>query len=526
MTLNTDRGDGAWRKAAAAVARPSGWRRYAIALALGAAAALALPPLHAVPVLAVAFTGLVWQLDGVRTRRAAFALGWWFGFGHFVAGIYWIAFALLTDAAKFGWMIPFAVGGSSAYLALYPGVAVLVTQVVCRRGPGRVLVLAAAWTAGEWARGVVLTGFPWNPMGNVWTEWVPMIQLAAVTGVFGVSLVTVAAAAAPAALADRGRRRWVPMAVAAVALLASWAGGSVRLAAARTDVVPGVMLRLVQPNIAQTHKWRADLRQAQFAKLLKMSAPQAGTAPRLVIWSETAVPFFVAREPSVRRLMAELVPPDGYLITGAPRTTATRERPFRIWNSLHALDASGRVVASYDKFQLVPFGEYVPLRSILSFAKLTVGDTDFSAGPGPQTVSLPGLPPFSPRICYEAIFPGRVVDPDRRPAWLLNVTNDAWFGISSGPYQHFASARMRAVEEGLPLVRVANTGISAIVDSYGRVTRRLDLGLQGVIDGPLPIALAEATWFARWRQIPAALSILGVLFVGLALGRRRADFTA
>lgn len=495
-----------------------GWRRYGLALVFGAVCAAGLPPAYVVPALAIGFTGLVWQIDHAPSGRVAFALGWCFGFGYFVAGLYWIAFALLTDPERYGWMVPFAVGGSSAYLALFPAIATWLARALRPAGPGRVLVLAATWTAGEWVRGLLLTGFPWNPIGNVWAFSPSMMQLAAVTGVFGLSLVTVAVAAAPATFFDGRRAGWTAVVVAALGLAAMWGGGAARIAAGSEGHVPGVLLRVVQPNIAQNHKWRQDLRVAQFAKYLKLSAREADRPPTHIIWPETAAPFFLAKDDGARRAIATIVPPGGLLVTGTLRTTKERQRPFKVWNSLQVVDGTGSVAGTYDKFHLVPFGEYVPLRSILGIAKITPGNTDFSAGRGPRTLRLNGLPPVSPLICYEAIFPGAVTDDGDRPAWLLNVTNDAWFGISSGPYQHFASARMRAVEEGLPLVRAANTGISAFIDPYGRVTARLGLGEEGVIDAPLPRARPK-TVFARWGDGGVAASVVLALVAGLT--RRR-----
>ncbi len=514
---------GYWPAVAGGVGDLRGWRRYALALGLGAAGAAALPPVHAVPVLVVAFTGLVWLLDGAPGRRCVFFTGWWFGFGHFVAGLYWIAFALLTEPEKFGWMIPFAVGGLSGGLALFPAIAVLSARLIRPHGIGRILVFAACWSVAEWLRGELLTGFPWNPLGNVWTFSAPMIQVAALFGVFGLGVITVTAAAAPAALDIAGRRGWGFVAAAASVLVVIWAGGAMRLAGASAETVPGIMLRLVQPNIAQHHKWRADLRAAQFNSYLRLSARRAQVAGQPVthvIWPETAAPFFLENEAGARRRMAKVVPAAGALITGTLRQALNPKR--RIWNSLQAIDDRGEVIGSYDKFHLVPFGEFVPLRSILTFAKVTRGTTDFSAGPGPRTIRVPGLPPFGPLICYEAIFPGRVTDRGDRPGWLLNVTNDAWFGISSGPYQHFASARMRAVEEGLPLVRAANTGISGVIDGYGRVTARLGLDRRGIIDAPLPKPL-KATFFARWGNLASVGAMAAVLIGGMAWGRRRSN---
>jgi len=277
----------------------------------------------------------------------------------------------------------------------------------------------------------------------------------------------------------------------------------------------------VQANIDQRLKWEESERVNTLKKYLALST-QAGAAPVThVVWPETALPYFLSTEPELLRILAQVVPPGGMLLTGAVRVDPPTVRPQQVWNSVHAIDEQGRVVATYDKFHLVPFGEYVPLRNILPLDKITPGTSDFAAGPGPMTLIVPGLPPVSPLVCYEAIFPGAVTPSSGpRPAWLLNVTNDAWFGDSAGPRQHFASARLRAIEEGLPLVRAANTGISAVVDPYGRVRAQLDLGRQGVIDSPLPEAL-PATLYARWGN--AVLLLLLLIGGGaiVALRRRR-----
>ena len=496
-----------------------GWRAHASSFVFGAIAAAALPPVHAIPVLAIAFPALIWQIDGAARTRTAFARGWWFGFGFFVTGLYWIAHALLTDPARYGWMIPFVVGGLAAYSALFPGLAALVAHRLGRPGWTRILVFGAVWTAGEALRGLLLTGFPWNPLGSIWTVSPPMLQVTAIAGVYGLGLITIVAAAAPATLADTGRRRWAPLICALTLVVVTYSGGSVRLAGASSTVVPGVVLRLVQPNIAQHHKWRQDLRAAQFAKHLKLSTTATPTRPTHIIWAETATPFVLANDAVRRRMIAMVVPDGGYLLTGTIRTSINRAGRLQAWNSIQAVGQDGRVVATYDKFHLVPFGEYVPLRSVIGLAKLTVGDTDFSPGPGPRSLKLDGLPPAGPLICYEAIFPGQVVRRNDRPEWLLNVTNDAWFGISSGPYQHFASAQIRAVEEGLPLVRVANTGISGVVDAYGRVKARLGLGREGVIDAQLPVAIASPTLFARWGNSIAWIAVIAVFLGGILGGR-------
>ena len=527
----------------------AGWRRRAGAFVLGALAVLALPPFHAVPVLAVSFTGLAWLVFGPGRPRAAFAgspvwaafaAGWWFGAGFFAAGLYWLANALLMDAARFGWMVPFAIGGLAAGLGLFPAGACALARVApigaqTKESPVlRILWLALAFVALEWLRGVVLTGFPWNLIGTVWTFSSVMIQPAAWTGVHGLSFATVLLAAFPAALGWRESRDRAGIVVAGVVLggLAVWfAAGWARLGALGPEAagdVAGVRLRLVQPAIPQNLKWSPDARAGHVVKQVEMSrAPSATSpAPTHVIWAETAIPFYLEREANLRAFIAAAVPEGGALIAGAPRASEPGANPFRVWNSLHVLAASGAIVATYDKAHLVPFGEYVPLRAWVpsSIAKITYGEVDFSSGPGPVALPIPGAPPASPLICYEAIFEGRVVPSQGpRPGWLLNLTNDAWYGISPGPYQHFAAARLRAVEEGLPLVRVANNGISAIVDSVGRVRAELALGREGIVDGPLPVALAPPPFslFGTWSTPFVLVTIaLGLAFARFGRERR------
>jgi apolipoprotein N-acyltransferase len=287
--------------------------------------------------------------------------------------------------------------------------------------------------------------------------------------------------------------------------------GALRLAGAAPGMVPDVRLRIVQPSIPQTLKWDPDAAQGNFRRHLALSAMPSTPPVTAVIWPEAAVPYILNRDPVARDWISSVVPPGGLLITGGPRAEPQPPAPFtQIWNSLYAIDGKGGIVATYDKAHLVPFGEYVPLRGILPIAKITPGMMDFSAGPGPRTLDLPHLPPVSTMICYEGIFPHQVVDEAHRPDWMLNVTNDAWYGFSSGPFQHFAITRTRAVEEGLPLVRAANNGISAVIDPYGRIVSRLGLDDVGVVDAPLPKPLA-ATFYARWGDWT-------VLAMGLALG--------
>jgi apolipoprotein N-acyltransferase len=509
-----------------------GWRRLALAFLLGVLGAGAMPPLYGVFLLIPAMSGLLWLVFSRVSARSAFGVGWWFGFGHFSAGLYWVANALMVYPDRHGWMAPFAVFGLAAVLAFFPAFVTYLTRIFAANcsGVGRVFVFAALWTGVEWLRSWVFTGFPWNLIGSVWVFSDAMMQSAAVAGVYGLGLLSVIVAAMPAILAagDDWQSPLPPqraLLYCGLALGVVWAGGVLRLSGASGDVVPDVRLRLVQPNIPQSLKWEAGQKPKNFTKQLQMSAapPQLGaTPPSHIIWAETAATYFIANEARPRQAIAGITPKGGLTITGAPRTSPQKEPVYRVWNSLHAVDEGARIVGTYDKFHLVPFGEYTPFQKVLGFAKLTAGTTGFSAGPGPRTLRFKGLPPVSPLICYEVIFPARVVDNRDRPGWLLNLTNDGWYGLSSGPYQHFAAARLRAVEEGLPLVRVANTGISGVIDGYGRVVAKLELGAKGFLDSDLPIALV-ATIYGRLGNWIVALLVLMVAGAGLLMpcwGRR------
>lgn len=501
----------------------TGWKRRGLALSLGALAALALPPLYVLPLLVPAFGGLLWIACASRRPRDAFSAGAWFGFGHFSIGLYWVGHAFLVDAAAHGWAAPLAVLLLAAGMAVFPAMVACGVRQLCRTGAPTaidVFNFAALWVLIEWVRGWLLTGFPWNLIGTVWTASDAMMQFTALGGVHGLGFVTVATMSAPALLcvsvdaakADRQRLAGVALSVIPLAVMFVW--GEWRL---RDNIgsVDGVRLRLVQPAIPQHLKWHPEHRAKHVANQIKMSRQAAvdGPPPTHVIWAETAIPFFVSRDAGLRAALATTVPPGGALISGAPRTDGADDNT-RVTNSIHAIDAAGRIVATYDKFHLVPFGEYIPFPTLLRISKLTAGRGDFSPGPGPQTITLPVLPAVSPLICYEIIFPDRIVDAANRPRWILNLTNDGWFGVSSGPYQHFAAARLRAVEQGLPLVRVANSGISAIVDAHGRVQKSLPLGSAGILDGELPEALATPTVFARTGGYPALIVAIVILAFG------------
>ncbi len=446
------------------------------------------------------------------------ALGWLFGFGHFATGFAWITNAFFVDRETFAALAVPAVGALAAGFAFYISVCALLVWLLKprdtngapphldrRAGPLalHVLVFAAVWTLVEWWRGWFLTGFPWNPVGSVWTAHLTVLQGAGVFGVYGLGLFTVIAAGSLVFAGAAAHRNVIAALLALFHLpigLFAVAGYFV-LEGEDPDDVPGVVLRLVQPNIAQSDKWRPEERAQHVYDQVAMSTQDAEAITH-VLWAETAVPFALNSADEARAVVASASPPGGLVLTGAPRlVTANGTR--QVFNSLFVVTPDGTSDAAYDKTHLVPFGEYMPLSEYIPIPQLT-GGSGFSPGPGAVTLALDGLPPVSPSICYEIVYSGDVTEAGNRPEWLFNLTNDAWFGDSSGPYQHLAAARLRAVEEGLPLIRVANTGISAVIDSRGRILKSLPLNTKGVLDHPLPGALPE-TIFARYGHLPVLL---------------------
>ena len=511
------------------------WQRLIFAFASGLLCILAYPPVSALPMLWVAFPLLFWLLDGCATKMGAAATGWAFGFGYFFASFYWITNAFYVDAETFGAFAVPAVAALSACFAFYIALVCALTHLFPPPGEDdlpyerlsayvpRVLFFASAWTVAEWVRGWLFTGFAWNPIATIWSEemtpiGLPMIQVTALIGTYGLSLFSVLAATAPAVLGTSFRQRgmWVLALAPTAFLVLVAAGGALRLAQADNSLVEDVKLRLVQANISQADRARPQLWPDHIRDYLSLSGDGRPEGTTAVIWGEAAVPplFSLNASEQGRRLLSPAAPENGLLITGADRGIRTPAGEVQIYNSMFALSNAGDITATYDKTHLVPYGEYMPLRWLIPFDKLTEGVGDFSKGSGLVTVKVDGLPPFAPLICYEAIFSGAVTPwTGQRPRWLLNLTNDAWFGMSWGPYQHYAAARLRAVEEGLPLVRVANTGISAVIDGYGRTRESLGLGQRGALDVALPQPAAEFTPFGTFRNI---LPLLAATFAGVA----------
>jgi apolipoprotein N-acyltransferase len=543
MSLADTRPKFAWLTLGAVSRRISalrGWRRALLSFALGVASVGAFAPFHFWPLLFVTFPALIWMLDGIAGesathkrnavwRQAALA-GWAFGFGFFVAGLYWIGFAFLVEAEKFAWLMPLAVAALPAGLALFYALAVWIAALLWRPGAARIFILAAALFGAEWLRGHILTGFPWNLWGYALAGNDALAQTASIFGIYGLTLLTLLIVGSPAALAGRaareGARNWPLPLICLMLLAAGWLWGELRLSGAPSPMHPAIKLRIVQANVPQADKWKPENRQWIFERLLALSAKTREAAAdgggiTHLIWPETSVPFLFMLNGDIamaeaRKAFADLVGEGTSFIVGAERIDGTKQpdgkfRVDRVFNSLFVLDGEARVLGTYDKLHLVPFGEYVPFEktmAALGITQLTHMNSGFAAGVRRSLMTAPGAPPYAPLICYEAIFPEGVTGDEGRPGWLLNLTNDAWFGTSTGPYQHLHQTRLRAIEQGLPLIRAANTGISAIIDSHGRVLASLPLNAMGTLDHPLPTALPPtlyALWGESWLIVVAFL---------------------
>lgn len=512
-----------------ALARLSGWRRAVVAFTLGAASVLAFAPFHLWPLLFLILPCFIWLMDGVaqsappgrRRWRAGAIAGWWFGFGFFAAGLYWIGYSFFVEADKFAWLVPLAVLAFPAAMALFYAAAGALATAVWRPGAARVFILVPAFFAADWLRGHIFTGFPWNLWGYAIAGNDALAQTASIFGIYSLTLIALVMFMSPAALAGStlpGARSWPLPALCLVLLAGGWIWGTVRLAGATNDVRPEVQLRIVQPNIPQADKWKPENRQWIFDRLLELSRKpregEAGSGGRKtthLIWPESSVPFlFLLNDfmpyPDAKQAFAGLTRDGATLILGAERVEGTRRDDGRynidrVFNSLFVLDGEAHVASIYDKVHLVPFGEYLPLEETLTalgIKQLTNRDSGFASGTTRPLMTAAGAPPFIPLICYEVIFPTGI-SANGRPGWLLNLTNDSWFGDSTGPYQHLHQARLRAIEQGLPLIRAANTGISAVIDAHGRTVATLPLNTAGTIDHALPVAIGP-TVYARWGE--------------------------
>lgn len=483
-------------------AERAGWKADGAAFGLGLLSALALPPFHLLPVLLLTVPVLLTLVGATRRPWGALRRGFWFGFGQHLVGLYWITEAILLESARYWWFVPIAVPALSALLAVFiaaPCWAAWRTPAGWRR----VAMFASVWLLADLVRQFLGTGFPWNPWGSIWA--VPggfgdvMIQPAAWIGTPGLTLLTVLLASLPVL----GGRGWA----AGGAILALWAAAGLWRLRDPEPPAPGLAVVLVQGNVAQGQKWDRTTAEAVFDRHLRLTAEgvaEAGARPAVVVWPETSSVFLLQSDWGARAAIAQAAAPARGAIIGSLTFIegAPSADPANLpQNSMVAMAPDGGITGLYHKWHLVPFGEYAPTWVPLA---IQVVPGRFAFGQGPATLRIPGVPPFGGLICYETIFPAQVVDEADRPDWLVNITNDAWFGNSTGPRQHLAAARLRAVEEGLPLMRAANTGISAGFDSRGRELGRLPLGEGGKLVLDLP-GKRPPTSFSRWGLVVPGL---------------------
>jgi apolipoprotein N-acyltransferase len=452
----------------------------------GLASALALPPVHLLPVLLFSIPAFLRLIGAARSWRQVMLTGWLFGFGLNLAGLYWITEPILTEASTFWWLVPLAdplLAFAVAFYSIIPALA----AYPARPGLPRLLVFCGAWVISDLIRQFAFSGFPWNLWGTDWAIPGPIgdvfIQPAALVGVHGLTLLTVFLAGLPLF----GRRGLA----AAAGILLIWAGyGALRL---QTPVRPtGITVAMIQPDFPVPGSFDRPALIARWQRDLAMSSAGLQAGARTVIWPEASSPWLLETDAGARAQLAA-VTGTAPILAGSIRAPSPTD--FR--NSMVVTDGPGPAVATYDKWKLVPFGEYMPAWIPVLITPEVAPGSGFTPGSGPKTLHVPGLPPFAPLICYEAIFSGQIVDEKDRPAWMVNITDDAWFGDSAGPRQHFADARLRAVEEGMPLARDANSGISAMFNAFGQVTAALPLNAEGVLVTALPGDL-PITFYARF----------------------------
>lgn len=479
-----------------------GWRRALAAFLAGAVAVLTQAPFDFFAAGFLSFPILVWLLDGaavaapaglIRRFMPSFWIGWWFGFGYFLAGLWWIGNALLVEADSFAWALPFAVLGIPLILAVFHGMAALIGRIFWSNNIGRIAALAFGFGLTEWLRSFVLTGFPWIAVGYGVMPVPLLMQSVSITGIVGMNALAVFVFSMPGLMAARRDRRF-GIAVALVLCVAHAGFGYWRLGLPAAADGKSLAVRIVQPAVSMSEKWVPAEQSRVFDAMIKDSAspPEAGQAkPQLIVWPETSVPFLFTDRPEALTQIGSMLSPDQLLLAGAVRFEAGGPgEEDRYYNSVVAIDHGGQIVDGIDKVHLVPFGEYLPASEFfdrIGIGQLVAGPTYFVAGSARHPLKLPGGLSAAAFICYEIIFPDLVSVDAASSDIIVNVTNDAWFGATPGPYQHFRLAQVRAVEAGLTVVRAANTGISGIIDAKGRIIDALAMGSHGHMDATVTI---------------------------------------
>ena len=472
------------------------WKKYILVFLLGMLTTLGFAPYFWWPVALGTSATLFYFLNKAHLKESLM-LGFTFGAGLGATSMHWLTTALMIDGGQFWFFCPLVWIGFGVFFGIYWALPAGIASFY-PSGLRRWLAFSGAYILFEWVRSWAFTGFPWNPLGNIW-NYTPVLQIASVVGVYGLSGLTLLIFTA-FGLGIKKRLPWTMTGI----FLALVGLGALRLAGADNAHVWGTHLRIVQPNIPQTLKWNPQKARENTEKIIALSRAGSDQVTH-ILWPETAVPWILNVEADERLNLMRALPQGSILITGAMREADPAYH--NLANSIFVMDDLTDIYGVYDKSHLVPFGEYMPFRDYLLLQKIVPISADMVAGQGVQTKPILKTLPASLLVCYEVIFSGQVVDKSNRPAWIFNATNDGWYGLSNGPYQHLAMTRMRAVEEGLPLVRSANTGISAIIDPYGRILKSLPLGEDGVLDGDLPLALPPTLYAIGGVWIPIGLAL-------------------
>ncbi|MCL2504871.1 MAG: apolipoprotein N-acyltransferase [Alphaproteobacteria bacterium] len=491
------------------------WKRLALAFAAGSLMVLSMPPFNLFPILWICFPIFIILLEIAKNLKQAFFTGWFFALGFFIFGLFWISAALFVDIEKFWWAVPLSLTGLPAFFAVYYGFAGVIAKDIAKHkgllNLQGALLVGALWCLGDIARSYLFTGFSWNLLGYTWSVSLSMLQITSVIGIYGLTLITGISASLPVCLFSKNKKTIPLIGIAVLVVLAVY--GVLRLENNKSEE-SSIFVRVVQPNIKQTLKWDKNESERNFQTLIELSAMDSEKKPDYIILPETASAFYLVQNPMKRLELAQYIPFETVIVAGTVRIGWDENHKAKFYNSIAAIDSKGYIQGLYDKSHLVPFGEYIPYRKYLPLQTIAGTGEDFTKGSGIKTLEITSLPSFSPLICYEAIFPGRVTDPENRPDFLINATNDAWYGRTTGPYQHFAIVRVRAIEEGLPLVRAANTGISAVIDGYGRIIEKTNIFEKAVIDRPLPLK-TESTFFARQHNLVFVMILIIISFIAI-----------
>lgn len=477
---------------------------------LGLVSALAFPPLYALYLFVLALCLMFKLTDLCTSYKQVILKSYWFGFGFFVAGLYWIGNALLVDIVNLGWLYPLTLLAIGGFFGLFMIPPFAVWYYFKKNNIWyKIIAFACVWVLAEWVRSFIFTGFPWNLLGTVFAFNDIFIQSACLWGTYGLSFIFLILSASIYALFEGNKKSSLIIICITVLFLTIF--GLVRIKNYNTQN-SDIKIRLVQPSIAQSMKWNKNELENNFYKYIELSKQEPLNDVDFVVWGETALPFDIEYNEKYRERIKEAIPDSGYLITGLVRYDIINGK-YEAFNSMYVIDKNAQIVAFYDKNHLVPFGEYIPLRKYLPdwIRPIANNIADFSTSEKLKNIKIKNYPKFGALICYEIIFPDEVVNRQDKPDWLVVLTNDGWYGKSSGPYQHLVSAKMRAIEEGISIVRSANSGISAVINPLGKISQQIELNKIGAQDIYLPLNSKIFTLYSLYGKNAVLLLMLLIL---------------